>query len=203
MSLLRLLTAGRSLVGSQNPEIRYHLSRPGALPKFGGKKNPFRVTTKPEAAHSAVPSDPSPVGESAAAAVSKAVVEGPVCSEAPRNSGEATAGTGTRAAMTAPFATALAPKAKASGALARCTGKLKSLLMMSRREPLEPASARASKAMVQAELSLEKVRVVRNDLSDSDLEVVAVKPRAAASAEEPADDGWDKVASRLFGAGKA
>src|SRR5271169_1831879 len=63
MSLLRLLTAGRSLVGSKNPEARYHLSQAGALPRFGAKKNPFRATTKPEAAQSAALASTSAVNE--------------------------------------------------------------------------------------------------------------------------------------------
>ena len=203
MSLLRLLTAGRSLVGSQNSETRYHLTRPGALPKFGGKKNPFRVTTKPEAAHSAVPADVRPVDKPAEAVVSKAVIDGPAGSQAARSAGEPAAAATPEAARTTPFVAAPAQKTKAAGALASCTGKLKSLLAVGRRRAPELPAVRASKPMVQAELSLEKVRVVRNDLSDSDLEVVTVKPRAAVSVEEPTDNRWDKVASRLFGAGKA
>ncbi|HEX4342924.1 MAG TPA: hypothetical protein VH255_06015 [Verrucomicrobiae bacterium] len=38
-----------------------------------------------------------------------------------------------------------------------------------------PVVARAESGPVQAELSLEKVRVIRNDLSDADLEIVAMK----------------------------
>src|SRR5215471_9031291 len=63
MSLLRLLTAGKCLVGSGNPETRYHLSRPGALPKFGAKRNPFRATTRPEVAQAAAIVPPSAAGE--------------------------------------------------------------------------------------------------------------------------------------------
>src|SRR5258708_38325339 len=48
MSLLRLLTAGKSLVGLNKSEARYHLPGERALPEFGGKKNPFRATVMPE-----------------------------------------------------------------------------------------------------------------------------------------------------------
>jgi hypothetical protein len=48
MSLLRLLTTGKSLVGLKKPENRYHLPGQTALPKFGGKKNPFRATVFPD-----------------------------------------------------------------------------------------------------------------------------------------------------------
>ncbi len=47
MSLLRLLAAGKSLVGLKRAPARYHLSRQGALPQFGGKENPFRATARP------------------------------------------------------------------------------------------------------------------------------------------------------------
>jgi hypothetical protein len=56
--------------------------------------------------------------------------------------------------------------------------------------------------MVQAELLLERVRVVRNDLSDSDVEIVPVKPQDPRAVEKQADGGWEKVTGRLFGAGK-
>src|SRR5258708_32731579 len=53
MSLLRLLTTGKSLVGLKKPEHRYHLPGETALPKFGGKKNPFRATVFPDKAETA------------------------------------------------------------------------------------------------------------------------------------------------------
>ena len=40
MSLGKLLTTGKSLVGLHNSNSRYHL-RKGALPKFESAKNPF------------------------------------------------------------------------------------------------------------------------------------------------------------------
>src|SRR5260370_41129343 len=41
MSLMRLLTAGRSWVGLKDPVSRYQMGRPGMLPKFGSGRNPF------------------------------------------------------------------------------------------------------------------------------------------------------------------
>jgi hypothetical protein len=74
-------------------------------------------------------------------------------------------------------------------------------------------------ALVQAELRLDSVKVVRNDLSDSDLEIVAAKtpkgsatkpsPGPAEGASAPAagqcettDSAWGRVGARLFGADK-
>ncbi|PWU16992.1 MAG: hypothetical protein C5B50_12185 [Verrucomicrobia bacterium] len=42
MSLVRLLASGKSLVDVKGPGGRYRMSNPGALPKFGSRKNPFR-----------------------------------------------------------------------------------------------------------------------------------------------------------------
>ncbi len=44
--------------------------------------------------------------------------------------------------------------------------------------PFKSSSSPSGQPVVQGELSLEKVKVVRNDLSDSDLELVAVTQRA-------------------------
>src|SRR6266852_5624676 len=46
MSLARLLSAGKSLVGGMDNTIRYRMGNPGMLPKFGSGKNPFRAGAK-------------------------------------------------------------------------------------------------------------------------------------------------------------
>jgi hypothetical protein len=65
--------------------------------------------------------------------------------------------------------------------------------------------------MVQGELSLEGVRVVRNDLSDSDLEIVPAKPLAppgkepvtSSTAKDLANEtAWARMTGRIFGPGK-
>ncbi|MGA2557372.1 MAG: hypothetical protein ABSG04_13975 [Verrucomicrobiota bacterium] len=54
----------------------------------------------------------------------------------------------------------------------------------------------------QAELALEKVKVMRNDLADADLVVVAVQAKpegpcaARAEGREPAANPWTRVAAR-------
>lgn len=70
------------------------------------------------------------------------------------------------------------------------------------------------RADAKGQLSLEFVKVVRNDLSDSDLELVPAKPLAAAApkrviggaapameAVEPEPSRWSRFTARLFGAG--
>src|SRR5258705_6481708 len=42
MSLVRLLTAGKSLVGLKDGEIQYRVGDPRSMPKFGTGENPFQ-----------------------------------------------------------------------------------------------------------------------------------------------------------------
>ncbi len=200
MSLLRLLTAGKSLIGSKSSESRYHLGRPGALPRFGGKKNPFRATTRPEAAQSAATVPAQPACEGTEPAVESQVSVPEVTTKSPAGTGIATVAVGTHDAT--PASAPPSGKPAADSPLARYTGKLKDLMPFGRRKKPEMAVPRFSKAMVQTELSLESVRVVRNDLSDSDVEIVPAQPPVALAAENSAEGTWGKVTGRLFGAGK-
>ncbi len=65
-------------------------------------------------------------------------------------------------------------------------GKLSSLLFRRTRKPVQMTMACAPKPPVQGELSLDKIKVVRNDLSDADLEVVPAKLPAAPKTTVPA-----------------
>ncbi len=74
----------------------------------------------------------------------------------------------------------------------------------------KPGKIKPVKLAVQGELSLDKVKVVRNDLSDTDLEVVPVTKMAPpdlvgpspASANQSAstETSWGRLTTRIFGA---
>jgi hypothetical protein len=76
----------------------------------------------------------------------------------------------------------------------------------------KPAIPRFPKPAVQGELSLERIKVVRNDLSDADLEVVPARASSAPAATAPAPrliekaegakTAWGRVTSRILGAGR-
>jgi hypothetical protein len=222
MSLLRLLTSGKSLVGVQVTGGRYSPARQGTLPKFHTKANPFRATTRPTEATAPCLEDRvlNAEGEGAAAVghgVSKDATPGVPAAEVAVPKPEAAASVSAQqAAKNAPkvagrFATARAGAAGWFGQKwATLTGWVK---------PSRAGAARAAgpvpqlkKPLVQAELSLEGVKVVRNDLSDSDLEVVttrpakpeapAVKAPTATPERAPAGSPWSRVAERMAGAGK-
>jgi hypothetical protein len=102
--------------------------------------------------------------------------------------------------QTAP-ALAAAPKAPpgsgTSKSLAAWTNKLNPASFWGSPMPVEPKALPA----VQAELSLDTVKVVRNDLSDADVEVVPIKSRPAASAVNtlsPAKKSWEILGERLM-----
>jgi hypothetical protein len=207
MSLLRLLSAGKSLVGLKPEAARYRMSDPRAMPRFGSGRNPFqaRKTLSPDA----------PLAPVSSAATTPAVeAPGPVVT--PKVEPVAVA-----AAETEPQARpepATVAKSEWKRKLAGWIGKLRS-----RRQPKKPKRAtpvRPARGPVQGELSLDAIQVVRNDLSDSDFEVVArkagptAKPAAVAPApgqSEPAptptpapdpEAARGRMAARLFCAGK-
>ena len=196
MSLLRLLTAGKTLVGLKSSELRYRFSNPRGLPRFNAKKNPFRATTLP---------DPNIIG-----AISPAtrVELGKPDSAVPAP------------AKPSPQPSPLPVASKqSSGSGVKRNGLLKQVTRVKSwfgwRNPAKAAGRRPSRPLVQPELSLEKVRVMRNDLSDSDLEIVnaqpAPRPQARPLKPTPAhpagvstsQHSWTRVTSRLFGAGKS
>ena len=65
-----------------------------------------------------------------------------------------------------------------------------------------PAAADKFVAPVQTELSLEKVKVVHNDLTDADVEIVPMKsrpaPEPAMADSQPAKRSWEVLGERIM-----
>jgi len=198
MSLLRLLSAGKSLVGIKEGPARYRMSDPRVMPRFGSGRNPFqsRKAVEPEPLPTAAP-------DSDSAAVARPEPEPEVRPEPAVNAGPAVKRTESRLTLWVK-----APVRKVAG-------------WFRRRERPRPAVAKRP-GPVQGELSLDLVRVVRNDLSDSDFEVVARKPAPATVppvevqaigpaavapgvvvAPEVPECARSRMATRLFCAGKS
>jgi hypothetical protein len=107
------------------------------------------------------------------------------------------------AAPTVPIA-----KQDKSGALAGWLKKLNPLAHLPKRSPGgRSVKPRAARTAVQGELSLEKVRVIRNDLSDCDLEFVTPKTPASKGTAgtilpekpRPGLATWGRLTSRVIG----
>ncbi|MFO1477991.1 MAG: hypothetical protein U1F98_15250 [Verrucomicrobiota bacterium] len=165
MSLLRLLTTGKSLVGMSDSESRYRMR--ARLPHFGSERNPF--ASRGEAASGPEAETP------ARAELSSAEHTAARLKETQRLPGPTVAPRGD-----------LRPSWNAR--LARSIVALIRKLRPSRAarpgiRPLPPAARPGIRPPVQGELRLDNVRVVRNDLSDADLEIVVT---ATQPAPEPA-----------------
>ena len=161
MSLLRLLTTGKTLVGLKKPEHRYHLPGEAALPKFGGKKNPFRATVFP---------DKSETGEIVASAAAPEFAAADVTGPAdPTLAPPQGAVPECSQATVRPDSAALVEARQPT--VAR-TSPFKALLLWGRAKKANPSRALAGRPLIQGELSLDKVKVVRNDLSETDFEIV-------------------------------
>jgi hypothetical protein len=164
MSLMRLLTSGKCLVGLESVESRYRMRSRHLLPKFGATKNPFAAPASPRPQFPAAePSAPQPMTpEEVAAANLKETRRLPSASPAPSN--------------------APVPAAEKTSRIARLFTWLGQqavrLIPAGRRErKSEPKSAipRFDQPPVQGELSLDNIKVKCNDLSDADVEVVPVR----------------------------
>ncbi len=192
MSLMRLLTVGRSLGAVRDQPSRYKMPQQSLLPKFGAAKQEVAELSMAE---------PDLTAASAPPVETKVI---------PRAASEPTAAKDKRTkVMTAvetefPAANAAAP---ATPPQAYPQGRWTLF-----RNPFGAATAKpkAGPAPVQGELSLDAVKPVRNDLSDSDLEVIRVSrtapvagtPAAAEELPESAGPVWDRLKTQVFGADK-
>src|SRR5262245_50871729 len=203
MSLLRLLSAGKSLVGLKDVRSRYHLSSRELLPKFVSKANPFRVSTRPEPAlFPAAPVNPE----------TENIVPD---SQEPRGGSNSTSNSvipalAGKGHLPSPSLTSPRDGTRAPSLNHKYGEKWKALCFWLRPQVTKLPMPRFPKPLVQSELSLDGVKVVRNDLSDSDLEIVRAKPPAptqdsglsmAETTPSPAS-GWSRATDRTVGAGK-
>jgi len=209
MSLLRLLTAGKCLVGGRDAESRYRLSSQRLLPQFGSARNPFTSRAQPE-----------PASAEARPAEDRRETGGPFAPPAISVSKAEPAAALPRGAephaVLAKFDLRKLAEAlwqRIAAVLSGWQARLGGLLGRSSGLAVKPAIPRFPKPPVQGELSLDRIKVVRNDLSDADLEVIPAKPPAAAAATAPvpsaaeeaegAKRAWGRVTTRFMGAGKA
>ena len=208
MSLLRLLTTGKSLVGLTDTDSRYRLTHQRLLPQFGPTRNPFSSSGKSE-----------PVQTEARLLVQAggggASGEGP---GVPNSCGTAAAahqgGAQDRASSTSAGGQGFteAMRLRAAALASGCRAKLTGLLGRARVKAAKPAIPQFTKLPVQGELSLDKIKVARNDLSDADLEVVPARTPTAPASVGPAlrtgkraglaETTWGRVTAGIFGAGK-
>jgi len=91
--------------------------------------------------------------------------------------------------------------------LGELKARLVELLAKRRCKAAKATIPRFTKPPVQGELTLERIKVVRNDLSDVDLEVVPAKPPTAPAMRAVektagAENAWGRVTARVLGSSK-
>jgi len=186
MSLGKLLSTGRSLIGGAPNSGRYDISNCNNLPKFNAAKNPFAQPSKPAEPVPVTPVVPAPVVAPAPAPVEQQqeiVAAAPVVPTQPKKtqlieykktqripqvSGPSfmeTTISKSKAVAQASTTFCRASFAKLSGLTRKATG-------LFRRKQPESVLPRLGKPAVQTFFSLDDVRVMRNSLEDSDLEIV-------------------------------
>ena len=170
MSLMHLLAVGKSIRNIKDHPSRYRVTRDKLLPKFGSAEDHEASAPMPGAAN-----------------VATEVENGPPAAQAPPPAlpGE------TESESDAVETQTTSPPEVVKSPLAYPRGRWTLMKNPFARKP----DSRTDKAPVQAELSLDAIKVVRNDLSDADLEVVPARPGSAPvqakppPAEEPAAVG--------------
>jgi len=192
MSMMQLLTAGKSLVGLQDSNSRYQLRTKNALPRFNSTRHPRSAPAGPVQNRSTAravpeglrpyqrkPQGPVPSGASepvhisaVGVSVGKAQDHSPARDSSPAVNGLSKLAVALKSACGR--ARFLADKFKSSVRGLKQPPIAKSLVSKGNRSP------------VQVELSLDKVRVLRNDLSEADLEVVPLRIPAVKGGAESA-----------------
>ena len=173
MNLGKLLGAGKSFI-SGGKSAAYRTSKRAYLPQFVSAKNPFA----PGAATATQVELPQSAGKKSGAQPDK-------------NTPSVWTKTGNQAA---PAATIQPRPVRATNWATRLNPV--SLFRTA------PAITNNGVATVQTELSLEKVKVVHNDLSDADVEIVPMKSRPTtgptSSDLQPAKRSWEVLGERIM-----
>ena len=189
---MQLLSVGRSLCGINDEPSRYKMTQANLLPTFGTAKDSGKTDASNELARAAS----LPAGKS------------PKSAPKPAPNQESTKMTPQleteEAGPPAPSVAALKPPAQAYP-LGRWTLPKNPFASKS-------ATAKPPKGPVQCQLSIEAVKVVRNDLSDSDLEVVpspnpltpspAVPAKKFRESLEAISLAWGRITARILGVGR-
>ncbi|HEU5070793.1 MAG TPA: hypothetical protein VFV96_10340 [Verrucomicrobiae bacterium] len=202
MSLGKLLATGRSLVSGPDAG-RYQVDSRNRLPKFGSAKNPFASTTP--AMPTSAESRPAEACEPELKLESATPLPAP--QSAPPVEAAAGAATVLKKTQRIPELAGLsqrsfaAPGARAKSALRSLGARVRAVTAkiltrgrgwLGRLRTPRPATAsksvfpRLGKPAVQTELSLDNVKVMRNNLEESDLEIVTA-PTATCTQVAPTE----------------
>lgn len=200
MGLMKLLAVGRSIGRFGNDRSPFKMTQQSLLPKFGSGKAPEEPARGSDEKRN------------------KAVAQTTLPTEPPLGANAATGNktmNAVRAVEIEPPAEAVAPvtvKQPVADRPAFPRGRW----TLFKNPFSKSGKSKSAAAPVQTELLLDLVKPVRNDLSDSDLEVVRVQPKPAVEVAErapvapvateavsPEPVAWDRIKNQFLGAGKS
>ena len=186
------------MIGFKDEEGRYRMTNQRLLPKFGSVKNPFRPGNLPAQMRLATP----PVTESCAVLAANRPA-----AEEPRRLQAAV-----KIAQSKLQIYIGNVRRTLHGWAEWLQKRLGRLLARRDKNTARAAVPQLARPPIQSELSLERVRVLRNDLSDVDLEIVPVKfpvqsPNASpalhpAAKTESSGLAWSRATMRFLRVGK-
>ncbi|MCU0770896.1 MAG: hypothetical protein MUE94_03870 [Verrucomicrobia bacterium] len=206
MSLIRFLSSGsRGLTKGAPPLGRYRLPDGRVIPDFGGGKNPFASKTLPAQEEPAV-------GVTAKAALTQAAPPSPAV--LPQGA-DVLSRWARKGRSVVESVRSRLPQVSAAGfGLPRLLEGVKRFPQMAlqalprKKAPVRFAATASARVQgpLQGELSLENVRVVRNDLTDTDYEVVCSETATASPVKRvpqtvpliPQSRPLGRLAERLF-----
>jgi len=187
MKLGTLLAAGKSLALRRRGGSPYRANKQFYLPKFGSPKNPFVSANQSGEAISPENAAAAPVKTPITVAAAK-TQKLPTFSPAPR------AANHRPAVAKRPTLPNQKPR--------RSPGWVGRLNLFGSGSAFSATWRESGETPVQAELSLDAIKVLRNDLSDVDIEVVPLKSRPAVGPEapgrEPEKKTWGLLGSRFL-----
>jgi len=194
MNLGKLLGVGKSFFGG-DPSVAYRVNKRACLPKFNDGKNPFSSKgTEPESAPAAkaVPATP-------AAPVAPVV---PVAPKAEVPVVQSHGLTIAQAVAKAKKTAARLSNKPADQPVFTPTPRLARPGWTTRLNPFRPPEQVAPlQVPQQAELSLDSVKVMHNDLADADVEIVPVKSHNEPPAPPvlpPARQAWEYLGENML-----
>ncbi|MBC8094686.1 MAG: hypothetical protein H7Y43_02630 [Akkermansiaceae bacterium] len=219
MSLMKLLSAGKSLMSSGEPAGRYRLDTGYHLPKFGAKKNPFQKPAEVKPVAQVEMQMPAPIQKEAEQVrLSPVELRAAELKETQRLPAEEAVVPAVVTAQEIPAQEKVHPVLAMLDWMDDTAVRMKARigkLELSKLVPKRKSSATTQVVQktvagpLQPELSLEKVRVIGNDLSDADLEIVAVKaepkvqPKTIRRVSPRVEVNRMEAAPELIGAGQS
>jgi len=188
MSLMKLLSVSKSFAGGRNQPGRYKMVEQGLLPKFAPVGRPVSLAPKRESDGPAVKKEQNATPIGASNSLPESLFQGADPATDPVK--------------------AVAPTPRAAVCVNATAAPTNWFRLGNNPFVNRPAGRPKPLTAAQTELSLDAVKPVRNDLSDSDLQIVPARPEMRPDASKTPSPrllkpeltgfAWSRLTARLF-----